>query len=129
MYNVRNMQYHLRQYKHRIHMKHTHQTTLQGETYTNATCKYCGKPYMKTRKHRKYCSHKCYHYARLEQKARYQRKRRKLIREKELISNENNFVGTTYLSQHRRNDFEDEYKALQKELQRISLKPKHYIHD
>ena len=111
----------MRQHNNKDNMT-TIQLNLHGQPTYNATCKYCGKPYTKSRKHRKYCSNQCYHYARLEQKAKYQRKRRKLIKEKILISNENNFLGTTFLSQHRQNNFEDEYNSIQKELRRISLK-------
>ena len=56
-----------------------------------------------------------------EQKARYQQKRRKLINDGELISNENNKLGTTYLSNHRHDDFKREYLSIHKEAKRIGV--------
>ena len=39
-----------------------------------------------------------------------------------LISNENNYVGTGFLSKHANPDFKCEYKSIRKECGRIGLK-------
>lgn len=52
-------------------------------------CKYCGKEFKKMHNREMYCSDKCRYNALREQKATYQRNRRKLIREGILISCEN----------------------------------------
>ena len=63
-------------------------------------CKYCGRDYIKLQNKTLYCSQNCRDKANQDNKAKYQRKRRKSIREGELISNENNKVGTTYFPEH-----------------------------
>lgn len=85
-------------------------------------CSYCGKPF--TRKHNSqiYCSDVCKNYAIMETHAEYQRSRRKSLRNKELVSNENNYVGTNYLSGKRREDFDDEQAAILKEMKRLKLR-------
>ena len=87
-----------------------------------AKCEYCGKPFTKNKEHRRYCSTQCAKYARLEHKADYQKTRRKQINNKELISNENEYIGTSYLSQHRRKNFNEEHAKIQKEMRRLKLK-------
>ena len=103
-------------------MNNTIQTTLDGGIYYNARCIYCGKPYNKHHNRQVYCSPNCKKFARLEQKARYQRKRRHLIRIGELISNENKYLGTNFLSCHRRTDFDKEYLMINKEMRRLKLR-------
>lgn len=61
-----------------------------------AICNYCGKKYTKTHNREMYCSNKCRYNALREQKAAYQRKRRKLIREGVLISCETTKVGSVF---------------------------------
>ncbi|MDO5820928.1 MAG: hypothetical protein Q4Q32_03820 [Methanobrevibacter sp.] len=97
----------------------TVQTNLEGEKVYPHKCKWCGKPFTKQHNRQEYCSDECFNYARLEQKAIYQRKRRKLINNNELVSNESRHLGTGYLSQHRHEDFEKEHASIQKELKRI----------
>lgn len=58
---------------------------------------------------------------RLESKAKYQRKRRKLINNGVLISNENKQVGTTFLSKHAHLDYKKEYKSINNEMKRLGL--------
>lgn len=94
---------------------------VMGE-YTNAKCKYCGKPFFKTHHSIVYCSDTCRTYALREQKAKYQRKRRKLINTGELVSNENKYLGTQFLSGHRQSDFSKEYSAIRKEMRRLRLR-------
>lgn len=89
--------------------------------YTNTICKYCGKPFYKEHNKTCYCSDECRLNALREQKAEYQRKRRKLINKGVLVSNEKEYIGTQFLSQHRQEDFEDEYESIQKEMKRLKL--------
>lgn len=90
--------------------------------YKDCICQYCGKPFLKKYRTEKYCSDECRTFALQEQKAEYQRKRRKQIKEGLLISNENKHLGTNYLSEHCHDDEEREYAAIQKELKRLKLK-------
>lgn len=66
-------------------------------------CKYCGKHYIKLQNKTLYCSQKCRDKATQDNKAKYQRHRRQLIRNGELISNENEKLGTTYFPKHESN--------------------------
>ena len=97
----------------------TVQMTLENKPYYPNKCKWCGKPFKKTHNRQEYCSEECFRYARLEQKAIYQRKRRKLINNGVLISNESQYIGTGFLSEHCQDDFDKEYESIQKELKRI----------
>ena len=97
----------------------TVQTNLDGEKVYPHKCKWCGKPFTKQHNRQEYCSDECFQYARQEQKAIYQRKRRKQINAGVLCSNESTHIGTGYLSQHRHEDFEKEHASIQKELKRI----------
>lgn len=90
--------------------------------YTNAKCKWCGKAFFKKHNKQMYCCDHCRSSALKEQKAKYQRKRRKDIRDGVLISNENEYVGTGYLSQHRQEDFDDELAAIHKEMRRFRIR-------
>lgn len=85
-------------------------------------CVYCGKLYIKTENRTTYCSHDCRHKSIQDSKARYQRKRRKLIKDGELISNENNFIGTTFLSKHPQKDFKKEHENILKEARRLGVR-------
>ena len=86
-----------------------------------AKCEYCGTIFTKNKDHRRYCSTQCAKYARLEHKADYQKHRRKQINNKELISNENEYIGTSFLSKNRRKDFKTEHEKIQKEMRRLKL--------
>ena len=90
--------------------------------FTNAICKYCGKPFTKRHNRQVYCSDSCRLNARREQKARYQRERRKRIRSGELVSNESKYVGTGFLSQHRQEDYDQEMEAILKEMKRLKIR-------
>ena len=90
--------------------------------FTNAVCKYCGKKFFKTANKTCYCSDRCRKFALREQKAKYQRERRKQIREGKLASNESKYVGTGFLSQHRQEDFSDEMEAILKEFKHLRLR-------
>lgn len=63
-------------------------------------CKYCGKYYIKLQNKTLYCSSNCRGKSTQDNKAKYQRKRRQLIRDGELVSNENKKLGTTYFPEH-----------------------------
>ena len=89
---------------------------------TNAKCEYCGQPFYRPNKYFKYCSDRCRSLALKEQKAKYQRKRRKLINDGVLVSNESKYIGTQFLSQHRQEDFKEEHEAIIKEMKRLKLR-------
>ena len=91
---------------------------------TNAKCKYCGQPFYRPNKYLKYCSDRCRELALKEQKAEYQRRRRRRIRDGELVANDQYkaFLGTQFLSQHRQEDFKDEHEAIIKEMKRLKLR-------
>ena len=106
-------------------MTTTLQTTLEGEIYYKNHCKYCGKGFIKTHNHQLYCSEKCRKNSRKEQKAAYQRNRRKLVREGKLVVSDQekyNKYASNLLSQHRHKDFKREYRAIQREMKRLKLK-------
>lgn len=104
----------------------TVQTNLEGEkVYPHQVkCAWCGKTFVRHYKTVKYCSDECRAHAIREQKAIYQRKRRKSINDGVLCSNESQYIGTGFLSQNRRESFDDEYMAVRKELKRLKIK--HY---
>ena len=97
----------------------TVQTNMDGEKVYPHTCKRCGKPFTKQHNRQEYCSDECFQYARLEQKSIYQRKRRKLINNGVIISNESKHFETGFLSEHCHDNFKKEHEAIQKELKRI----------
>lgn len=73
-------------------------------------CKYCGKEFAKKHNKQLYCCKECSHKATQDNKAKYQRKRRKRIREKELISNETQKIGTIHFPKETGNwDLEKKY--------------------
>lgn len=82
-------------------------------------CKYCGRPFIKTHNRQVYCGEECKSWSRKEQKAIYQRKRRRLINKGILISNETQRLGTSHLSQNRHIDEVKEFLAVHTELKRI----------
>lgn len=69
--------------------------TIQTQFYLSK-CKYCGKLFIKFQNKTLYCSQECKCKSTQDNKAKYQRKRRKSIREGHLISNETEKLGTTY---------------------------------
>ena len=102
----------------------TVQTNLDGEKVYPHKCKWCGKPFTKQHNRQEYCSDICAGYALKEQKAIYQRKRRKSINDGVLCSKESTHIGTGFLSQNPRESFEAEHAAIMKELKRLKIK--HY---
>ena len=104
------------------------QLTLEGNIHYNAKCSYCGKPFDKSNLPNRvmYCSEKCRHYALLEQKAAYQRKRRRLARNGVIIISDKEKGCTTYnsnyLSEYRHKDFRREQRAIEREMKRLKLK-------
>ena len=101
----------------------TVQLTLEGNIYYKDKCIYCGKGFNKTENKQLYCSDYCRTQARKEQKAAYQRKRRKLINQGVLIvqDTEKAPLGSSFLSKHAHNDFTRERNALLKEKRRLGL--------
>ena len=91
------------------------------EPYTNYTCKYCGKPFLKKHNREMYCSDDCRLKAHQDQDAAYQRKKRRLIQKGVIVSNEREYIGTQFLSQHRQQDFDEEFAAIRKEMKRLKL--------
>ena len=59
-------------------------------------CKYCGKTFIKFENKKMYCSTECACKSTQDNKAKYQRKRRKLINSGELVSNETRKIGTIH---------------------------------
>lgn len=104
--------------------ENTVQTNLEGEkVYPHQVkCAWCGKTFIRHYKTVKYCSDECRTHALREQKAIYQRKRRKSINDGVLCSKESQYIGTGFLSQNRRESFDDEYMAVRKELKRLKIK-------
>jgi hypothetical protein len=104
----------------------TVQLKLNGEIYYNSTCKYCGKPFNKTHNRQMYCSPYCCKQAVREQKARYQRKRRKLVRDGVLIVTDRekgcNTYNSNFLSEHRHKNFDRERRAVEREMKRLGLR-------
>ena len=94
----------------------------------NKKCKYCGKLFVKKHNREVYCSEQCRDYAVKEQKARYQAKRRLKIKRKELVLDEYQTSGMgsygTSCTGHMKDNFEDEYKAVRREMQRLGLRRK-----
>lgn len=84
-------------------------------------CKYCGKSFIKTANRQELCSSRCKHYSLQDAKATYQRKRRRLIRDGVLISNENKKLGNSRLETNPKKDFHHEYRCIQYELKRLGL--------
>ena len=89
--------------------------------FTNAVCKYCGKEFFKTSNKTCYCSDRCRNLALREQKAKYQRERRRKIRNGVIVSNESSYVGTGFLSHKKRDNEEDELAAIRKEMKRLKV--------
>lgn len=69
--------------------------TIQTTFYLSK-CQYCGKTFIKFQNKTLYCSTECKCKSTQDNKAAYQRKRRKQIREGHLISNETEKLGTIH---------------------------------
>jgi hypothetical protein len=96
--------------------------TIQMGFYV-AFCSYCGKPFIKIHNRSTLCSYHCKVKSTQDNKAKYQRNRRKLINEGKLISNEANQIGTStvYLSKGIKSSFEEEHSVILKEKRRVGL--------
>ena len=79
-------------------------------TFITRHCKWCGKKFFKKHNRETYCSPKCKKYAHQEQKAIFANKYPK----KECL-------GTSGLSKHRRQDYHQEYQAIQNEKKRLKI--------
>ena len=85
-------------------------------------CTYCGRSYIKLQNRTCLCSDDCRIKSTQDSKAKYQRKRRRLIREGVLLTNESNYVGTGFLSKHANKNFKIEHSHVLKEIKRIGIK-------
>lgn len=88
------------------------------------TCRRCGKPFIKTHNRSTLCSDECKDFNTQDNKAKYQRKRRKLIRDGELITREyDNQIGTSTirLSKGIKPTFEEEHMVILKEKKRVGI--------
>lgn len=83
-------------------------------TFITRRCKWCGKIFFKKHNRETYCSSKCKKYARLEQKAIFANKYRRQYPKKECL-------GTSGLGKHRRQDYHQEYQAIQNEKKRLKI--------
>jgi len=86
-------------------------------------CSYCGKPYFRTHNKNTLCSYKCRIRSEQDSKAKYQRKRRKQIKDGKLIVRDKQQLGTStvLLSKKPKPTFEEEHLALKKEMRRVGL--------
>lgn len=80
--------------------------------FETRTCKYCGRTYIKIQNKTLYCSPECKHKSTQDNKAKYQRKRRKLINDGELISNETRKLGTVHFSKKIENWVEEQKQVI-----------------
>lgn len=94
----------------------------QHKKHSTLVCAYCGSRFIQEHGSQIYCNDQCRKNAMLESNAKYQRKRRKEINTGCLVSNETRYVGTNYLSHRRRKDFDEEQKAIHKEMKRLKLR-------
>ena len=83
-------------------------------TFITRRCKWCGKIFFKKHNRETYCSSKCKKYAHQEQKAIFANKYRRQYHKKECL-------GTSGLSKHRRQDYNQEYQAIQNEKKRLKI--------
>ena len=99
------------------------QLTLFKEPHYPHTCAYCGKGFEKQHNRQIYCSAECSRKAKQDQTAECMRKRRKLVREGELIitDREKSKLGTSYFGYHMCETFEKERQAIINEKRRIGL--------
>ncbi|WP_305554581.1 hypothetical protein [Methanobrevibacter sp. V74] len=79
--------------------------------FATYTCKYCGKTFIKFENKKMYCSIECACKSTQDNKAKYQRKRRKLINSGELVSNETRKLGTIHFPEEI-GDWVDELKRV-----------------
>lgn len=86
-----------------------------------AKCKYCGNLFIKFENKTLYCSEDCKCKSTQDNKAKYQRKRRKLIREGELVSNETKKIGTTYFPKSPITNFKEEYSLIRKAKKKVGI--------
>ena len=77
-------------------------------------CPYCNRLYVPTHHKQKFCTEDCYKEHRREYKARWKREKyQRKTREK---------IGTGYLMEKRKEDFDKESKTIKKELRRLRIR-------
>lgn len=81
-------------------------------------CEWCGNPFHKTHNRQMYCSKECATNAKKEQDRHHWLKW--FYKNKDHLYETQ--LGTRSLGPHREEDFEEEYKIIQKELKRLGLK-------
>lgn len=86
-------------------------------------CRRCGNLFIKLENRSTLCSLECKNLNTQDAKAKYQRKRRKLINDGVLVSNETNQIGTStvLLSKNIKPTFEEEHLTIQREKRRVGL--------
>ena len=84
----------------------------------NTKCAWCGNPFHKTHNRQMYCSKECATNAKREQDRHHWLKW--FYKNKDHLYETQ--LGTRSLGPHREEDFEEEYKIIQKELKRLGLK-------
>lgn len=92
-----------------------------GDVIPLAICKYCGKTFQKHHNRQVYCCDSCRENGYKERKVKYSRKRRKLIREGEIVCNAPKDLGESNLREHRKPNFDEEFKVIKRELRRLRL--------
>lgn len=96
------------------------------KVYYDGRCKRCGRPFHKLHNKSQYCSEECAKNNIRDLKARYQRRRRLLVKNKHIILSEKQKYGLgsygTCSRRHRKKDFKEEYTSIQKEFRRLKLR-------
>lgn len=97
-----------------------------GEAQTKfyvSKCKYCGRSFIKVENRSSLCSYKCRVKSTQDNKAKYQRKRRKAINNGSLIVRDKEQLGTStvLLSKSIKPTFEEEHSVILKEKQRVGI--------
>ena len=93
--------------------------TIQTGFYISK-CKYCGREYIKKENRQTLCSTNCKHKSTQDNKAAYQRKRRRLINQGIIISQETEKIGTVYFPE-KIGDWDEEIILIKKIKRRTGI--------
>ena len=99
---------------------------IPGEEQTRfyvSYCNYCGRPFIKVENRSTLCSYKCKVKSTQDNKAKYQRKRRKAINDGSLIVQDKQQLGTStvLLSKSIKSSFEEEHAVILREKRRVGI--------